>query len=409
MAGTRFAMALAAVTDKFAITLLNAEPYAGYNRIMLSPVLAGEKSFDSTELYPVEDYQKYDICIKTNCTVTKVNIEQKQVITVDGDALSTEALAFDQLVFATGSKPFILPLPNNSAKGVFAFREKADVDAMLATVRHNIRQSSKCRCVVIGAGLLGLEAANALTNQGAEVTVVHGASTILNRQLDVTSAEMLQAHFEGKGVHFLVQAVTTEINVDANNVVTGLTLKDGRQIAADCIVMTVGVRPNISLAQSGDIPCDRGILVDCYMQTQVPSVYAIGECIQYENQLFGLVAPVYEQAGVLVKTLTGEPTPFEVKSTATKLKVSGVDLFSAGDIQDKEGQTHLIYKDVSRTVYKKLTLHHQRLVAAVLYGDVSDGAWFFELIQNHTDIGAVRQELLFGKAFCEARLAEAVG
>lgn len=402
MAGTRFAFNLAESTDNFSITLINAEPHAGYNRIMLSPVLAGEKTFEDITLYPEEDYQKNNITLKTNCNVSKIDTTEKQVFTSNNECLS-----YDKLVFATGSNPFILPMPNHNAQGVLAFRTMADVDAMLA-----IAQKKGSKCLVIGAGLLGLEAANALNNHGAQVSVVHIGEHILDRQLDATAASLLQQHFEKKGIKFLLQAFSDSIEVNGNNQVMGLTFKDGSAIPrvdADCIIMTVGVRPNMALAQESDVPCERGILVDSHMQTQVDDVFAIGECVQFEQNLFGLVAPVYEQAGILVKTLLGTPEHYTVKSTATKLKVSGVNLFSAGDVNitAQEGEApieKLIYQDDSNNIYKMLNLQGNKLVSAVMYGDVTDGSWFFELIQNKTDISAIRQDLLFGKAFCEDAL-----
>lgn len=410
MAGTRFAFALAERTSCYDITLLNAEPYAGYNRIMLSPTLAGEKNFEDITLYPEAEYAQHNIDLKTDCIATKVDTEKKQVHLNSYSSTET-VLHYDTLVFATGSNPFILPLPHHDANGVLAFRTKADVDAML-----NIAENQNSQCVIIGGGLLGLEAANALNNRGAHVTVVNTADYILNRQLDKTSADMLQQHFENKGINFKLQASSDAIDVDGNNNVTGLSFKDGSRIDADCIIMTVGVRPNCELANDAGIACEKGILVDAYMQTQTPDVYAIGECVQFDGNLFGLVAPVYEQADVLVKTLTRSNTntnananananeqqaAFTVKSTATKLKVSGVDLFSAGNIVVTENQETLVYNDTAQGIYKKLIIENDHLVAAVLYGDVTDGAWFFELIQQQTNISEMRQDLLFGKAFCE--------
>ncbi len=421
MAGTRFAMHYAknrlsaknqleqGRTD-FAITLINSEPYAGYNRIMLSPVLAGEKSFEEIYLFELDEYAKHNITLLTGCSVSDINLDTHQVITDTG-----ETLDYDKLVFATGSTPFILPLPNHTAQGVMGFRTKADVDAML-----EIAQSSHSKpknCIVIGGGLLGLEAANALVQHGAKVTVVHGASYLLNRQLDKTAADLLQSYFENKGIDFVLNANSQAICVNDNNQVIGLTYSDSRDttlpaqtLEADCIIMTVGVRPNIALAQKAGIACERGILVDNQMRTHTPNVYAIGECVQFDNQLFGLVAPVYEQANILIHTLNAQaesvPTQvFSIQPTATKLKVSGVDLFSAGDISATDDCEHLIYQDSSNSIYQKLTVNNNRIVSAVLYGDVQDGSWFFELIQNQQDISSVKDKLLFGKAFCEELLA----
>lgn len=417
MAGTRFAMLyaqnqLTQDCQDFAITLINSEPYAGYNRIMLSPVLAGEKRFEDIYLFPVEDYQKHHITLKTACCVTQIDTQYQQVFTDTGDTIG-----YDKLVFATGSNPFILPLPNHDAAGVVGFRTKADVDTMLGIAKTEDALSPK-QCIVIGGGLLGLEAANALVQHGAKVTVVHSANFLLNKQLDATAANLLQQYFETKGIEFVLNAHSQAIRTDKNNHVTGLTVTVADNtftIDADCIIMTVGVRPNITLAKNSGIACERGILVDNQMQTHTPNVYAIGECVQFDNQLFGLVAPVYEQAKILVETLNYkdshndltvneskiEPAVFSVQPTATKLKVSGVDLFSAGDVGATEFCEELIYQDFEHGIYQKLTLKDNCILSAVLYGDVQDGAWFFELLQNQQDISSIKDKLLFGKAFCE--------
>lgn len=414
MAGTRFAISFAKNQleqgkEDFTITLINSEPYAGYNRIMLSPVLSGEKKFDDIYLFPQEDYEKHHIILKTSCTVTNVNLDTHQVITD-----TSETLNYDKLVFATGSTPFILPLPNHTAKGVMGFRTKADVDAMLDIAKANYHNPK--RCVVIGGGLLGLEAASALVRHGAKVTVVHAADYLLNRQIDKTAAKLLQANFENKGIEFVLNANSQAICTNNDNQVTGLTYTDAinkslpaKKIPADCIIMTVGVRPNIDLAKKVGIVCDRGILVDNRMCTRIPDVYAIGECVEFDNQLFGLVAPVYEQASTLVSTLNEQadraPQVFSVQPTATKLKVSGVDLFSAGDVDAVDYCEQLIYQDPSSAIYQKITLKDNYILSAVLYGDVQDGGWFFELIQNKKDISKIKDKLLFGKAFCNELLA----
>lgn len=428
MAGTRFAMQYAKSRlsahsglgidsqgeqsqDEFAITLINSEPYAGYNRIMLSPVLAGEKRFAEIYLFSQEEYANHNITVKTGCTVSDINLAAHQVITDSG-----ETIGYDKLVFATGSTPFILPLPNHSAKGVMGFRTKADVDAMLDIAKNNHNGKKSPKCLVIGGGLLGLEAANALVQQGAKVTVVHGAGYLLNRQLDKTAADLLQTYFENKGIEFVLNANSQAICVDEDNQVTGLTYTDNvdtsipaKTIDSDCIIMTVGVRPNIALAQQVGITCERGILVDNQMRTHTPDVYAIGECVQFDNQLFGLVAPVYEQANILLHTLNEQPDStspvFSIQPTATKLKVSGVALFSAGDIDVSHDCEQLIYQDPSHSIYQKITVKDNRILSAVLYGDVQEGSWFFELIQNQQDISAIKDKLLFGKAFCEELLA----
>lgn len=415
MAGTRFAMMMAQRSDHYHIILINGEPHAGYNRIMLSPVLAGDKAFADIALYPKSEYDAHHITLMTSCHVTAIHPQQKHLVTDQGDTLN-----YDKLVLATGSSPFILPLPNHDAQGVLAFRTKADVDAMLSYA-----QTANSRCVVIGGGLLGLEAADALASHGAHVTVVHASAYLLNRQLDATAAALLQAHLESRGIHFAMGAQSQEILTNADHQVTGLhclqngshkdSLNDAHShsnkateqiLAADCIIMSVGVRPNIALAQHTGIQCERGILVDDLMCTSHPDIYAIGECVQFQQHVFGLVAPVYEHAQALASALLDKPEPFSVTATATKLKVSGIDLFSAGQVLAEPHQQVLVYEDTAQRVYQKLILENDRLVGAVLYGDVQDGGWFFDLIQQKTDISRVRKDLLFGQAFCQNALSD---
>lgn len=405
MAGTRFATQFAtqkleeSVNDKsnYEITLINQEPYAGYNRIMLSPVLAGEKTFEDIVLHSFEEYSQLGIALKTHTIVESLDTQGKQLVLQSTETGSKEHIDYDELVFATGSTPFILPIENNDAKGVFSFRTKADVDDMLNAIKGNEGHE----CIVIGAGLLGLEAANALANHGANVTVVHTSGHILNRQLDPTAASILQDYFEQKGIHFELNARSEQITTDEHNKVTGLNCQDGRYIPANSIIMTVGVRPNIDLAKSSSIECDKGILVNEFMQTSTQDVYAIGECIQFQNQLFGLVAPAYEQANILIQSLSGKSQAYSIKPEATKLKVAGVDLFSAGEIAPPEdiepAVEYILYEDASRSIYKKLIIQDKKLIGAILYGDVTDGSWFFELIDKMTNIEKIRANLIFGE------------
>lgn len=408
MSGTKFATEIAERTDKYNITLFNKEATMGYNRIMLSPVLAGEKRLEDILLHPRQWYVENNVDLRLDEKVDNIDATSHSVTTQYG------AYEYDKLVIATGSNPFILPLPNHQAEGVVAFRDITDVDTMLSYAQ----STDKNRCVVIGAGLLGLEAANALNNHGAQVSVVHIADSILGRQLNDKAASLLQKHFEAKGITFCLEHFSEEILVDANNHVTGLTFKDGTHIDADMIVMAVGVRPNIELAQTSGITCERGIVVDEFMRTASPDIYALGECTQFDGHLFGLVAPTYEQAMVIADQLAGARAgeqagddketkdtmaaePFSVKPTATKLKVSGVNLFSAGDISDNDIYEYLEYEDYTANTYKRISLHNNRIVGAVMYGDVMDGTWFFDLINSQQDISSVRHNLLFGQAFCE--------
>lgn len=412
MAGTRFAMLLAEQSQSsessLHITLLDSEPVCSYNRIMLSPVLAGEKAFDDTYLYSQEDFAKHGITVRTQCSVQRVDTAAKTVRTADGDTLH-----YDQLVFATGSHARRLPMAHADAAGVFTFRTKDDVDSMLQLAqqsRENLSNNNATQdtapktALVIGAGLLGLEAANALKKQGMDVCVVHSRSYVLNRQLDETAAQMLQAHFDAMGIRFLFNARSQAVLVDDANHVTGLELADGRCVDADCIVLSVGVQPNIALAQDAGLACGKGILVDDQMRTDTPDVYAIGECIEFDGALFGLVAPAYEQAQVLASHLLAaeDAEPFALQPTATKLKVSGVNLFSAGDLTPNPDYEYITYDDPAKQVYRRYALLDNRIANCVMYGEVGDGAWAFDLMLSQADVSAIRPFLGFGKAFCKA-------
>jgi nitrite reductase (NADH) large subunit len=319
-------------------------------------------------------------------------------------ARSGHVVTYDRLLLATGSTPFIIPVPGHTLDGVIAFRDIQDVETMLSAARDHRR------AVVIGGGLLGLEAANGLMRQGMDVTVVHVSDTLMERQLD-KPAGALEA-LEHKGLRFLLDAHTSAIlgnTPEAGAVggrVRGVLFKDGTTIAADLVVMTAGVRPNISLAQSAGLHCDRAIVVDDTLQTYDPRVYAVGECVQHRRATFGLVAPIWEQARVCAAHLAGAGhRRYVQQATATKLKVTGVDLYSAGDFIGGADSEDLVLRDPRRGVYKRLVLQDGKLIGAVLYGDVQDGPWYFELIQSGTPVQALRSRLLFGKPQCDALAA----
>jgi nitrite reductase (NADH) large subunit len=304
-------------------------------------------------------------------------------------------MRYDRLLIATGSRPFILPVPGHMLPGVIAFRDIQDVETMLEAARNHRH------AVVIGGGLLGLEAANGLMRQGMDVTVVHLPDTLMERQLDKPAAKLLQQALEAKGLRFLLGAHTAElIGTDR---VTAVRFKDGSEIPADLVVMTAGVRPNIELARAAGLHCERAIIVDDTLQTYDPRIYAVGECVQHRSATFGLVAPIWDQARVCAAHLAGAGhRRYIQQATATKLKVTGVDLYSAGDFIGGDGTEDIVLRDPRRGVYKRLVLKDERVVGAVLYGDVADGPWYFDLIQRQTPITPIRQRLLFGRALCEA-------
>ena len=379
--------------DLYDITVFGAEPHGNYNRILLSPVLAGEKTVDDIMLNTRDWYVQHGIELLAGDPVVAIDRPRRMVRSASG-----REVRYDRLLLATGSKPFIIPVPGHTLDGVIAFRDIQDVETMLQAARNHRH------AVVIGGGLLGLEAANGLMRQGMDVTVVHLADSLMERQLDKPAAELLKVALEGKGLRFLLGAQTAGILGEER--VTGVLFKDGTQIPADLIVMTAGVRPNIELAAGAGLRCERAIVVDDTLQTFDPRIYAVGECVQHRNATFGLVAPIWDQARVCAAHLAGAGhRRYVQQATATKLKVTGVDLYSAGDFIGAEGSEDLVLRDPRRGVYKRLVLQDGRLVGAVLYGDVKDGPWYFDLIQSGKPVAALRQRLLFGQAQCEALAA----
>lgn len=385
MAGMRTVEELLALApDLYDITVFGAEPHGNYNRILLSPVLAGEKTVDDIMLNTREWYAENGIALHAGDPVEHIDRRRRIV-----RARSGLEVRYDRLLLATGSKPFIIPVPGHQLPGVLAFRDIGDVEGMLAAARDHRR------AVVIGGGLLGLEAANGLTRQGMEVTVVHVTDALMNQQLDKPAAQLLQAALEKRGMRFLLDAQTSEIV--GTDRVTGIRFKDGSEIAADLVVMTAGVRPNIALAQATGLHCERAIVVDDTLQTYDPRVYAVGECVQHRRATFGLVAPIWEQAKVCAAHLAGTGhRRYVQQASPTRLKVTGIDVYSVGDFIGGEGSEDLVLRDARRGVYKRLVLDGGRLAGAVLYGDVQDGPWYFDLIQKGADITALRHHLLFG-------------
>ncbi|WP_338771739.1 FAD-dependent oxidoreductase [Massilia sp. METH4] len=391
MAGMRTVEELLALApDLYDITVFGAEPHGNYNRILLSPVLAGEKSVDDIMLNTREWYDANGITLHAGDPV--VDIDRRRRIV---RARSGLEVRYDRLLIATGSKPFIIPVPGHELPGVLAFRDIADVEGMLEAARNHQR------AVVIGGGLLGLEAANGLAKQGMEVTVVHVTDALMNQQLDKPAAQLLQRALEARGLKFMLEAQTTEI-VGPDRV-SAVRFKDGTdaftEISADLVVMTAGVRPNIELARSAGLHCERAIVVDDTLQSYDPRVYAVGECVQHRRATFGLVAPIWEQAKVCAAHLAGAGhRRYVQQASPTRLKVTGIELYSVGDFMGGEGSEDLVLRDARRGVYKRLVLDGPRLTGAVLYGDVQDGPWYFDLIQRGADISAMRHTLLFGPA-----------
>ncbi len=376
--------------ERYDITVFGAEPHGNYNRILLSPVLAGEKTLSDIMLNTRDWYAERGIQLRAGDPVIAIDRQRRLVASQSG-----LQVAYDRLLLATGSKPFVIPVPGCELPGVIAFRDINDVEAMLAAARDHRN------AVVIGGGLLGLEAANGLLRQGMNVTVVHVMDSLMERQLDKPAAGLLQAALEKRGLRFLLAASTAEII--GPDRVRGLRFKDGLQIDADLVVMAVGIRPNFALAQSAGLHCERAVVVDDTLQTlSDPRIYAVGECVQHRKTVYGLVAPLWEQAKVCAVHLAGlGHQRYSGSVISTRLKVTGIELFSAGDFVGDADSEDLVFRDPRRGIYKRLVLKANRIIGAVLYGDVKDGPWYFELMQKAIDVTPLRQKLLFGRAFCE--------
>lgn len=371
--------------DQYDITVFGAEPHGNYNRIMLSPVLAGDKTIDEIIIHDVQWYQDKGITLHTGQSITDIDRSKQTVSSADG--IKAE---YDKLIIATGSNPVILPIDGSQLEGVITFRDIDDVNIMIETAK------THKKAVVIGGGLLGLEAANGLMIQGMDVSVVQRGTILMNQQLDQTASDLMQAELEAKGMQFLIGYDTAEFI--GSERVEKVRFSNGIEVEADLIVMAVGVRPNIALAKKAGIMCERGVLVDDTLKTYAKNTYAVGECVQYRNQTFGLVAPLYEQAKVCAAQLArigGDK--YKSSVTATQLKVTGINLFSAGDFNGDAQSEIVFYHDPSRHIYKKLVLKNNKIIGSLLYGDITDGNWYFSLLNEQKNISAFRQDILFGQ------------
>ena len=378
---------LARDAGRHTITIFGAEPRVNYNRIMLSPVLAGDKAYDDIIINGAEWYSDNGITLVSGDKVVAIDRAARTVIAASG-----RVEAYDQLLIATGSDPFIIPVPGKDLAGVVTFRDLDDVELMLTAAE---RGGS---AVVIGGGLLGLEAAHGLSLRGMAVTVIHLTPSLMERQLDEAASWLLKCELERRGQTILTGADTGEI-VGHDGVVRAVRLKDGREIPADIVVMAVGIRPATALARSAGLEVERGIVVDDHMVTSDPAILAVGECVQHRGSCYGLVAPLWDMCRALADHVCGTPSGYEGSVTSTKLKVSGIDLFSAGDFSGGDGAEDIVLRDASRGVYKRVVVKDDRLVGAVLYGDTADGNWYFDLLRRGEDISDIREALIFGQAF----------
>ncbi|CDN94838.1 nitrite reductase large subunit NirB [Agrobacterium tumefaciens] len=368
------------------VTIFNAEPRVNYDRIMLSPVLSGEKSYEDIVIHNDEWYAANNVTLHKGAKVTGIDRDRKTVTSENGITVS-----YDKLVIATGSLPFIIPVPGHQLPGVLAYRDLDDVTKMLAIAE------GKGRAIVIGAGLLGLEAAYGLKRQGMDVTVIHLMPTIMERQLDPAAAYLLEKALNERGIDIITKANTKCILGEEK--VEGIELEDGRVIKGDMVVMAVGIRPASGLAKEAGIAVNRGIVVDDGMMTSDASIYALGECAEHRGMCYGLVAPLYESARVLADRLCGGSAEYHGSVTNTKLKVTGINLFSAGDFAEGDDREEIVLRDATAGVYKRLILKENRIIGAVLYGETADGSWFFDLMKKSTDISAMRETLIFGQAY----------
>ncbi len=385
MAGMRVVEQLLELApDAYDVTVLGAEPHVNYNRILLSPVLAGEKRVEDIILNSREWYAEHRVTLHAGDPAVSIDRRRRLVRSRSG-----RELPYDRLLIATGSKPVVLPIPGAELPGVVTFRDLADVDSMLEASRRYRRAA------VIGGGLLGLEAASGLARRGMDVTVVHLLETLMERQLDAAAAALLKASLEARGLAFRMPAKT--VAVLGTERAAGLRFDDGSELEADLVVMAAGIRPNVELAQSAGLRCERGILVDDTMQSYDPSVYAVGECVQHRNRTFGLVAPLWEQARVCAVHLAElGVSRYRGALHAARLKVTGIELYSAGDFAAAGGGESLVLRDRRRGIYKRLVVRDNKLRGVVLYGDARDGEWYLDLMSAGEDVSGLRDQLLFG-------------
>ncbi len=374
-----------AAPGAYDVTIFNAEPRVNYDRIMLSPVLSGEKAFDDIVIHDDAWYAERGVTLHRGRKVVAIDRDAKTVTSADGITA-----AYDQLVIATGSEPFIIPVPGHRLDGVIAYRDLDDVETMKAAA------AKGGRAVVIGGGLLGLEAAAGLKTQGMEVTVLHLMPTLLERQLDPAAGYLLQKELERRGIDIRCGANTKAILGDER--VEGVELEDGTRIEASLVVMAVGIRPNVALARDAGLEIGRGVVTDAAMRTSDPDILSVGECTEVDGRVYGLVAPLYRMAQVAAATLTGEAAGFVHAETPTKLKVTGINLYSVGDFSEGPGREDVVLRDAARGAYRRVIMSEGRVVGAVLYGDVTDGPWFNELLKSGEDVSEIRDTLIFGQA-----------
>ena len=377
---------------RYAIAVIGEEPRLAYNRVLLSSVLAGETASHDIELKPAAWWRDRGVTLKYGCRATEIDVGRRE-LKIEGD----ESIEFSRLVLATGSSPLRLNVPGAELNGVHTFRDSRDVDLLLSLA------ARKKPVVVIGGGLLGLEAAYGLAKAGTPVTLLHLMDRLMERQLDAAAADLLKSLVELKGIAVELNANTARIHGTSR--VEGVELADGRRIEADAVVFAAGIRPNTKLAQEAGLTVNRGIVVDDVMQTSAPGIFALGECAEHRGVCYGLVEPAYEQARVLARHLSGRNAAYQGSVVATNLKVSGVSVFSAGDFLGSDASEAILLSDIRRGTYKKLVIADGKLTGAVLVGDVGDALWYLELIRTRNPIAAIRKEMMFGRALAVPKAA----
>jgi nitrite reductase (NADH) large subunit len=374
-----------AAQGRYAIAVIGDEPRLAYNRVLLSSVLAGETASHDIELRPAGWWRDRGVTLKYGCVAAEIDVGRREL-----KIANEESIAFSRLVLATGSTPLRLGVPGADLAGVHTFRDCRDVDLLLTLA------ALKKRVVVVGGGLLGLEAAYGLAKAGASVSLIHLMDRLMERQLDAPAAELLKSLVERKGIRILLNANTARLHGETR--VEGIELSDGRRIEADAVIFAAGIRPNVVLAKDAGIPVNRGIVVDDYLQTGAPDIFALGECAEHRGICYGLVEPAYEQARVLAQHLAGGAASYRGSVVATNLKVSGVSVFSAGDFMGADGSETIVLNDVRGGTYKKLVIADGRLTGAVLVGDVADALWYLELIRSRQPVAGIRKDMMFGRS-----------
>jgi nitrite reductase (NADH) large subunit len=386
MAAARLVDELAKVAlGRYAVAVIGDEPRLAYNRVLLSSVLAGETQSHDIELKSAHWWRERGVTLKYGCVATEIDVGRREL-----KIANEESIVFSRLVLATGSTALRLNLPGADLAGVHTFRDSRDVDLLLALA------ARKQRVVVVGGGLLGLEAAYGVAKAGAPVTLVHLMDRLMERQLDAPAAELLKSLVERKGIEVLLNASTARLHGETH--VEGVELADGRLLAADAVIFAAGIRPNVALARDAGIAVNRGIVVDDRLQTGAPDIFALGECAEHRGICYGLVEPAYEQARVLARHLAGGAVSYGGSVVATNLKVSGVSVFSAGDFIGAAGGETMVLTDVRQGVYKKLVIAEGRLAGAVLVGDTGDALWYLELIRTRSPVAGIRRDMMFGRS-----------